>query len=150
MGAWGYTYKSNDDYYNEMSSYIKPLILSLKKGLVQAKTGNFSDSSGSGGYELHISTLAFRGQLMWTFKMIQSNSDNTLSDEAMKVFTESIKQVREQSEVSAPDWSEPEEFLRTVEAEMKEIEDWLAEFSPSGFLTDRIGAITDAIAGDQK
>ena len=130
MGAWGYGYKENDNYYNEAESFVEPLIDVLVK---QVETGQCDLSD-------------FRARLMWTVNTLKATKEDVvLSDYSLEVLYVSIKGVRENSIELADSWVEPAEYLKTVEAELASVEEWLSTFKKLDFLEDRIGAIAEAI-----
>lgn len=129
MGAWGYGYADNDDYYNEVGDYVDELVGSLAEYI-----------------EVCYGPQHFRARFMWTVKTLMATEESVpLSKFSMEILRLSIDQVREDAKLNAEAWSSAEEFLETVEAELRVIEEWLDGFKEMGFLEDRIGALAEAV-----
>lgn len=125
MGAWGYGYRDNDNYYNEAGKFVAPLVEWLRAEL-------------SGEHD----TEDLRARLMWTAGVL-SGSDEivSLSRDELVVFRDAVHRVREEATENAGSWVNPEEYLSTVERELDVVEEWLRGFKETGFLEDRLGAI---------
>lgn len=147
MGAWGYGYADNDDYYNEASDFVHPLIeaLEAKRKVEFSKLYNQDGSRTGLDYAPEIAFGAFRSQLMWTYKVLSATEENiSFSDEDFKTLIDSAALVRESMELDAKDARDAEKFMTVLTAEMDEVQKWLESFEVSGFLGDRLGAILDA------
>lgn len=142
MGAWGTAYNACDDYYNLKQNFSEPLFKSLEQSRQNADAGKWHDGSGQGYYRDEAVSGEFRAHLMWTFKTLE-NADVSLSEEDAETVRKSVALVREVAQVEGLN----PEFKESMESEMDQVEKWLESFKPQGFLQDRIGAITEALNG---
>lgn len=125
MGAWGYGYRDNDNYYNEVGGFVDTVIEALAEYV-----------------ETCYGPQDFRARLMWTVNTLQATDEDVpLSESSMEILRLSIEQVREDIALF-----EDEEFLKMVEKELQPVEKWLDGFKEMGMLEDRMGAIVEAIA----
>jgi hypothetical protein len=128
MGAWGYGYQANDNYYNEAASFVEPLLNEL---VARVETASFED---------------FRIRFMWTTSVLRTSEESiSLSDWGLEILKTAVKIIRDESEEQSKCWSEPSEYLRVVEKELSEVENWLDGFTETGFLEDRLDAIISTI-----
>lgn len=135
MGAWGYGYKDGDDYYNAIPGFVGPLVQALRETLESGETERYR----------HL-----REHLLWTVGMMSKTSETvTLSREEVAVFRKAVERVRAEALLNAAGWKEPVQFLATVEQELTGVEAWLDGFEPMGFLGDRIGALGEALGGEE-
>lgn len=147
MGAWGYGYKDNDDYYNEASEFVHPLIeaLETKRKIEYSKLFNADGTKTGLDYAPEIAFGAFRSQLMWTFKVLSATEENvSFSEEDFKTLSDSVALVREAIELDSTDARDTEKFVAVLTEEMDEVQKWLDGFGHPGFLDDRLGAILDS------
>ena len=142
MGAWGTGYKDCDNYYNEAPEFVKPLTDALKVEQEKALDGiaKYNDYHGLMG--------DFRARLMWTANILRSTTEQvSITSESFDVLVKSVDLIRESAPKASEGWRDPSQFLATITTEMDSVQEWLEEFTPSAFLSDRIGALTEAIEG---
>lgn len=106
VGAWGYGYRDNDNYYNEADSFAEPLMAALEARL--------SEGSSLGDLRAH---------LMWTVNVLRTTDEEvSLSRDSLDVLREAVRVVRARAGVDAHNWRESEEYLTTVSAELASVE----------------------------
>ena len=127
MGAWGYGYKDNDNYYNEAAEFTEPLIKALTE---YGKT--------STRHEFHI-------RLLWTVNLLKSTEEAVvLSDWSVTALQVAVSVLRSTLPDDAKDWREPDEYIRIVTDELTGVEEWLDSLTEPT-LADRLGAIVGSI-----
>jgi hypothetical protein len=126
MGAWGYGYRDNDNYYNAVGDFVEPLFDALRADI-----------------EHGVDLQDLRARILWTTNVLRA------TDEEVQLSPQNIEGLRiciEYIRKSAVDFASPE-YLEAVESELSGIEGWLDSFKPMGFLEDRMGAIVEAGRG---
>lgn len=131
MGAWGYGYRDNDNYYNEVFGYVDPIVDGLFEYV------NAYDSLED-----------VRARLMWTFNVLSKTEEEVpLTGMQLEKFRAVVSHVRIVSHRNAGGWRDDNEYLVTVEKELAQVEEWLDSFTKSlGFLEDRAGALLEAVS----
>jgi hypothetical protein len=128
MGAWGYGYRDNDNYFNMAGDFVTPLI------------------DGLAGMSAKDDTQDLRVRLMWTANVLRHTDEEVyLSTQEVAVLRDVIGLVREKATLEVESWREPDEYLATVEEELQGVEHWLGNFRETVFLEDRIGPLLAAI-----
>ena len=127
MGAWGYGYKDNDNYYNEAAEFTEPLIEALTE---YGKTSTRHE---------------FRIRLLWTVNLLKSTEEAVvLSDWSVTALQVAVSVLRSTLPDDAKDWREPDEYIRIVTDELTGVEEWLDSLTEPT-LADRLGAIVGSI-----
>lgn len=148
MGAWGYGYKDNDDYYNDGVDFVQPLIADLESKLKDKHKEVFNPDGtkieSEYGYDIVFSL--FRSQLVWTSKILSTTDEIvSLTDANIKVIQDSINLIREVLPADSIDARDADKCIQVVTAEMDEVQNWIDGFTKTGgFPGDRIGAILEA------
>lgn len=130
MGAWGYNYTDNDYYFDMVGEWVDPLISALATEL--DKDSIYIDN--------------FRAQLLWTVNLLKNTEEIQLSEWHLEVFKVSIEILRDSVEENSKQWSKPKKYLKTVEAELSSIEEWLDSFEQLGLLEDRMPSQFEAFS----
>lgn len=129
MGAWGYGYKKNDNYFNEAGRYVTPLVKEL-----------VADMMG----EHDVQDL--RARLMWTVNVLKGTKEEVvLSATEVEVFHDAVHMVAEEAIAGSGSWREPKAYLAAVEAELESVEEWLETLQDTGALGNRLGSLLAAI-----
>lgn len=129
MGAWGYGYRDNDDYYNGMTEFVQPLIEALAEGV-----------------EWMDDIQEYRARFMWTVNLLMGSAEEiSLSDEAMRILRSGIDVMRYRYAEDGFDTG----FVEAVESEVAGVSKWLDGFEQVGFLEDRLGPLMEAVEKDE-
>lgn len=143
MGVWGYSYKENDDYYDNLINYVDPTVQGLKQAHQQVLEKN------RGGFESRTTFDEMRPRLMVAYTMLSSFEDISFSEDQVEIISEIVEAVQSASEEIKEYVKEPDEFVAKVAEEMDSIRKWISEFSESSSFAARLSSLTEAVESDQ-
>lgn len=120
MGAWGYSYDQNDDYYNEGNFILEAALDKLHELMTNYRHGLYilgTKVSDDGPDWESISKIG-RSYVITTVKALEGSTVSSYDGQKLDNLQDAANLVRESIEHCADDWSDPEEFRKVVNEEM--------------------------------